>query len=316
MHKEKKYEAQALAIAMVVLVVSSIIGLSLYSRTMKDKSMTFEERASAEALEISDYFLNKLTEVELEDLKNAMIIASGGVLADGFDYAAGITLREDSEDSEISSLFSGLGLLEGTEFDFGFCATDVNEYSLTLKEADFDTYYEVRAGQVVSFPIKGDIPGAGCSLDLRVAVRGDSNAGFSITKIYGKDYGTTPSYKEYDYDDVQNYCFSTGGVSCNNPNFTGANWIMYSPGSTIEDIPLDEVISGYNLDEIRVKAIGGSIGVAYSAIPGCADGFRMLQLRASATCEESYRGKEVIIPEKKWHSSIFDYVLFNGEGSI
>jgi len=53
--KNTKYEAQALAITMVVLVVSAILGLSIYSRAMKDKLLTMEERASAEALEVADF---------------------------------------------------------------------------------------------------------------------------------------------------------------------------------------------------------------------------------------------------------------------
>jgi hypothetical protein len=46
------------------------------------------------------------------------------------------------------------------------------------------------------------------------------------------------------------------------------------------------------------------------------DGLNMYQLRATANCQGVYRGKEILIPEKKWHETIFDYVIFNNEGTM
>ena len=40
--KRNSYSGQALAIAMLVLVISSLIGLAMYSRTSKDKTLTLE----------------------------------------------------------------------------------------------------------------------------------------------------------------------------------------------------------------------------------------------------------------------------------
>jgi hypothetical protein len=63
---KKRYESQALAIAMVVLVVCSIIGMSIYSRVVKDKTLTIEEQASSEALEISDLLLDYIIQTPIE----------------------------------------------------------------------------------------------------------------------------------------------------------------------------------------------------------------------------------------------------------
>jgi hypothetical protein len=68
MNKKNKYESQALAIAMVVMVVSSIIAMSIFFRAQKDRTLTLEERASAEALEISDLIIDKLTQFSIEDV--------------------------------------------------------------------------------------------------------------------------------------------------------------------------------------------------------------------------------------------------------
>ena len=42
----------------------------------------------------------------------------------------------------------------------------------------------------------------------------------------------------------------------------------------------------------------------------------MLSLRASATCNGVYRAKEVLVPKVRSNYSIFNYVLFNGEGQL
>ena len=93
-----KYSGQALAIAMVVLVVSSLIAISIYSRTMKDKGLTLEERASAEALEVSDVILNKLTLYPVQEVIKALVDIE---LVSGEDYNAslkeGIVLTEKTD---------------------------------------------------------------------------------------------------------------------------------------------------------------------------------------------------------------------------
>ena len=166
-----KYSAQALAIAMVVLVISSIIAISVYSRILKDKGLSLEERASAEALEVSDLILNKLTLYPIDDVITALE-------ADPFDYAVGSQVKESRDGKNITALFSRLNINYNLD-DAGFCKTeDGNEYILTVKEADANTPYEIRAGQVWALPIDGKSFDSECRLSLRV-LKGDTNAGFS-----------------------------------------------------------------------------------------------------------------------------------------
>ena len=301
-----RYSAQALAIAMVVLVVSSIIGLAIYSRAAKDKLLSVGERSSAEALEVSDLMLNQLTTISINTVTQT--IAGEG---NTFDYENVVTLTESN--GQISELFTELGL-EGAFSGLNFCpvATDGNEYYLKIKEASPDTFFEIRAGQVMAFPIKGQAIGLGCSASLSFAMRGDSNVGFSVEKIYGQSYtnGIAQECKPYAIEDVKQYCFS-----CDANTFLGGEWIPITESESL-DYNLNELSGTYALDEIRVKAIGGTIGVGYALTTECTQGFRLIDVQASANCDGTYRGKQILIPEKRWSSPVFDYSIFNGQGSL
>jgi hypothetical protein len=243
------------------------------------------------------------------------------------DLDGGIVLTEDGGGSEqITALFRILGVIEPTQrvsdLLSPICPPDQggNEYQLTIKTADENTFYEVRAGHVWSLPAKDILESkSDCSLNMNFAIRGDSNAGFIISRTYcDYDAGIATSCQKYNVEDgsVDKYCFASG-LTCNNDDFLdGDNWIKFNPDGE-DGLPLIEMAGDTAPSEIRVKAVGGTIGISYSfAQEGCIDNLRMFQLRATANCQGVYRGKEILIPEQKWHDSIFDYVIFNAEGSL
>ncbi len=315
LNKDKKYEAQALAIAMVVMVVSSLIGISIYSRSMKDKGLVLEERASAEALEVADLILDKLTPYPMSFVVDAIVEIKE---LDEFNYENGIVLKENRENTDLTRLLTKLEVLQiGNLSDLlgPLCPVSqgLNEYQLTLKESDNDTYYEVKAGSAWSLPTRN--LQESCALDLNLEIRGDSRSGFVLTKVYcNYDIdGNVTDCKKYEDDDILNYCFSSNGSDCNNQNFLDEEWTKYRVNDK-EVISLS--IGEYPLSEVRIKAIFGTIGITYSLPSECVNGFRMYQLRATANCSGVYRGKEIIIPEAKWYNPLFDYVLFNSGGSL
>lgn len=315
-NRKKKYEAQALAIVMVIMVISSIIGMSVYFRTMEDKTLSLEERASAEALEISDLLLDKLTQFEIQEV----VTKIEEIREEPFDYTSGTNppLTENEGEEQITSLFNELGIEDNIR-ELTICPiSQGNEYQITIKEADENTYYEIKPGQTWALPIKGkDL--TGCSITLKFAVRGDKNSGFVLAKSYAQNYTTTPEYKEYEFEDIQNYCFADSSDICYSPNFYETNWLAYRVEDEDENqtIALDETYNGYNLDEIRVKAVGSTIGINYQITnDACAEDLRLMSVRATANCSGVYRGKEILIPETKWHNTLFDYSLFNSKGSL
>ena len=319
---KKKYSAQALAIAMVVLVVSSILAISIYSRISKDKTLSLDERASAEALEVSDLILDYLTDASIND-----VITAAEEASDTQTIETGISLTQDADTTQISSLLETIGINAGLD-SLDICPLSVagNSYVLSLTEGDLNTYFEIRPGQMMALPLKGMALGDDCSTVLKAAVRGDSTAGFTITKVYGTGYtedGLATSYKQYDEADVVHYCFSSGS-KCNNSNFLdsssdGVNWVYFADDNTGQiDLNLKATSGEYQLDEVKITAIGGTVGIAYQITnpESCTQDLKMINVQAAANCSGSYRGKSVLIPKKQWESPIFNYTIFNGEGSL
>jgi hypothetical protein len=250
LNSKGKYEGQALAIAMVILVVSSLIGLSIYSRSMKDKSLTLEERASAEALEVADVILDKLTQYPIN---RVIQVIEGLEIAETIDYTTGIVLEENESENkaEITGLLTGLGALSTetiSDLIDPLCPLSIgnNIYQVTLKESDPTAYYEIRPGHVWSLPVR-NVLGSGeiCISQFRFAIRGDTTAGFVLIKVYcdHDESGNVSDCKEYEYQDIENYCFSTGanrGSICNNSNFSDtANWILHDPDDPITPVEVE-----------------------------------------------------------------------------
>lgn len=320
--KKERYPAQALAIAMVVLVVSSILAISIYSRVSKDKTLSLDERNSAEALEVSDLILNYLTASSIESTIDGIELEGSQTL----NSPEGITLTENSSKTEISDLLDSLTGVSNSLDNLSICPISVsdNTYFLNIRKADLDTYFEIRPGQIMALPIKNTPLGESCNTPIKAAVRGNDGAGFSVTYIYAKEYdsnGLAKTYKPYNEADVQNYCFASSG-ECNNSQSLGGglNWIPF-PDDNSTDISVnlkDSTYSseGYILDEIKITAIGGTVGVAYSIPTGCTEELNMINVQAGANCSGTYRGKSILIPAKQWEIPIFNYVLFNGEGTL
>lgn len=323
--KKEQYSAQALAIAMVVLVVSSILAISVYSRVSKDKTLSLDERNSAEALEISDLILNYLTASPIDSTIET-IEATG---TQSLGNPTGITLAESATKTEISDLLDTLSGVTNSFDNLSICPITVsdNTYFLNIRKADLDTYFEVRPGQIMALPIKGlalPVDPNACTTTIKTAVRGDSGAGFSVTKVYARNYtdGIASSYKPYQEEDVLNYCFATSST-CNSEGTLGGglNWIPFKDdGSEELSVALNEKKTynsvEYSLDEVKITAIGGTIGISYSIPTACTEELNMINVQAGANCSGTYRGKSVLIPAKQWEVPLFNYVLFNGEGTL
>ena len=289
MKNKKTYSGQALAIIMVVLVISSIIGFSIFTRSLRDKRSTVQERYSAEALEVNDnildYILQNTNEGEIPDL----VIDQ--------EYAS-----EVGGEYDIENIFDSTKLtvcsLDGTN----------NKYTVKLFYGDNDTVYQVEPGQAFSFvvPEKEAVPDA-CVINVKFQPEDiPANTGFTINKIY-RTSPTGATIKDYDYSDAETYCLST-----NCTNFEkDPNDFSWDPADTLV-IPA----GGVNLDRAQLIAINSRIRFTYEPTAACKNLFKTLILRSSATCNGVFRSKEAIIPVHRAHFSIFNYVLFNGSGEM
>ena len=334
--KQKTYSGQALAIAMLVLVVSSLIGLSMFSRTRRDRALTLEERSSAEALEVSDIILDNITNFKPEEIVEAINNTYYSDTLDEFDEEEGVVLYENTENDNISRLFEELGIFHSnislSNLVSPLCPIEIqpNEYQLTIRKADRDTVYELRPGHVWSFPTRNVIitnpqPGSVCNLNIYISEIGDSLAGFTESRIYCEYDNDIPTQCiDYDnYDNVNNqkmkkYMFAFDGED--HPSFyteDSDNWIQVTPSNTTPAISLNLIDGTTSIpSELRIKSLGriGSpgIGISYELEGNfCPKGVNMYQVRATANCSEIYRGKEIIIPHRGY-SAIFDYIYFSG----
>ncbi len=310
----KIYTGQALAISMIVLVVCAILGISIYSRVMKDQALVAEEAISSEVLEMADSILGTMTAVSASDLKDLIEQNEGDIKITGW--------------TDVNQFFEDLKLVNLTDTlsDLDQCDSNNSEIELTVVNATIDDLIEVSVDEAKGFRIEGkgftNAKTEPCMFNIYTESRGTSSSGFMLKKIYATGYGTDEGveYKIYDEDDILLYCFSDDLNTCNSSDFTpDANWKKIPDGSTIE-VNLKEKKDGYRLDEVRIIPVGGTIAIGVDIPEVCMEDEDLGAVRvvASVTCNGIYRAKEMFIPEEgaSSYSSIFDYTIYNNVGEL
>ncbi len=339
MVKNKTYKAQALAIIMVILVISSIIGFSVFSRITNQKKNLIQERDSAEAYQVADMILDNLLLSEPEDWVNA---GMSGItyteslfqIGDGVDPVSppssqlitNINAEWESEEEktvinemeiekdnvsgkkEISDLTKQLGHALDLQ-SLNICPLNEhdNKYTLQLTNTNEDTIFDLRPGETFVFPLaEGGFQG--CQINLTFPKAETSQGGFTVNNIYTEG----DNIKAYDFEDTINYCFIGQSEDCSNENFTNPDGWDKLPSAS--DTPLQLPIESTH-ERIQITAIAEDLSFKFS-MSDCDKDIELWQLRASATCNGTYRAKEVIVPNVGWSFSIFNYVFFNGFGDI
>lgn len=290
--KFKTYSGQALAIIMIVLVVSSIIGFSVFNRSLRDKKSTIQERDSGEAYEVVDSLLDTMLQYSSEDWM-------GKITLD--------TLYETNGTNDLQTLLATFGSTFDTN-SLSMCKIQDsnNKYTLKLQYGDEDTMYQVEPGQAFTFLVpEMQEPISGCEISVNFLTAGlPTNTGFMLNKIFRTPTFSSNLIKDYDYTDADTYCLSS---SCGNFTKNG------SPATNATSPFIIPMLSG--IDRAQIIAINNPIQFQFTA-PNCGNMFKTLVLRTSATCNGVYRAKEIIVPVHRAHYSIFNYVLFNGNGPM
>lgn len=299
------YRGQALAISMIVLVVCAILGVSIYSRVVKDRELVQNEKVSAEALEIADSILDSLSTVPVDTLMQ-------NVEQDGAVEVKGWT--------DVNLFLNELGLTSSVQ-SLEVCQQGNSSADILIEEATIDDLIEIRPEEARAFRIEGKSMSDPCTLRVKLESRGTVNSGFVIKKIYAKNYDTEVEYKIYEEDDITSYCFSDDLSNCNSSSFSpNANWTKVSDGVVL-DVDLTEVKSGYSLDEVRIIPVGGVVGIGTEfAQNGCMadEDLGSVRIVANVTCQDIYRAKEVFVPREgaTSFSSLFDHTIYNNIGLL
>ncbi|MCD4811641.1 hypothetical protein K8R14_03495 [bacterium] len=301
---KKYYKGQALAIVMVVLVVASIIGVSLFSRISKDKESAINQQDSALAEEQSDGILD--------------IFVGADVIALETKIREGVGPFESISSSEFASFITDIGGDPDAlpDEDVG-CQEESSSILVTVGQSDDDDFVEVQHGSVRVYSLDGATVVAPCLLTWRFRPV-DESVAFLVAYIMNDGSVVTQS--------EEHYCVTSDGSACTtienveylssflNTGDMASVGVMDADGAYPRTIDL---VARFAADviEIRVIPIAGTLAVADSLNDvTCIDReFRSIKVRSEVNCNGSYRGKEMLLPGSGnlGYSPLFDYAIYD-----
>lgn len=307
-----RYQAQALLIVLVVLVVGAILAMAIVSRTVRDRQRVLQERKSDQALASADAMLDVFATRDIASVLGTSVCAPQVASGRGACVVTG------SDTAGYTDLATVLGV-EHIEEAFE-CPGSVDSVKLTI----------IVRREVKDILLHKDVPFAftsvgtsstpytGCSLMLKFSDISNSTAGVLVTKIYATvdPTGKVTSYKSYDDADVQGYCLNTTASSCGTP-WTG-NWSVATDNKIVVDTETKTVgANTYVLRSLRLLPIGADMTVSgdYSS-EMCKNGFGSVLARAEVNCDGVFRAKEMVRPTNSIAPVALDFTLFSGTGSI
>jgi hypothetical protein len=312
MQKEKKnfYSGQAIAIVMVVLVVATVIGASLYSRTLRDKEAAIKNKNSIMALEQADTFLDLLARRDSTFLQE--LVDQGDELPGPFTKFG--TISENDPESLLYFLDQNnidTRIVDSKGLENWCHDKDTGSsfnISLALVEEEHEFVYKM-VGSARVFNLRNIVfSEESCNLELRFDNPDSNYALFTIKKIYGTNDDEILGYSN---NHMSAYCYG----SCGDIEQTAApaSSFVTIPESGVININLREIVDGYNLYQVRVIPLHGTLGVAHNEITCANLKFKYIKVNAGVNCYGSYREKQVMVPgsDSVGYSPLFDYTIYN-----
>lgn len=311
----KKYSGQAIAIIMIVLVVATVVGASLYSRMIQNSEEIVDTRESQRALEQADSILDAFISSDLAILQGKI---KGIIPSSGEDVLYTNINDLKTQFFDVDPVID-TKILDGIEW----CdeATEANsEIEITIGYADENSPIEYNVGDVMAINLAdvSTIP-VGCEINLLLTARGNGDHLFTLKYVYmDKASGDVVPYK---LDDMLLYCLTTGTpAECGDdidPSVAPGSSIYGRLGSNSNlNIPY-ATLSTPNLYEIRLLPLKEKIGVA--VLPNnCGDVFSNFKVNAKVNCKGDVREKQVVIPSvnNMGYSALFDYTIYNANGTL
>ncbi len=301
----KKYKGQVLEIVLVLLLVGSILGFALYARFIRESERVVDEKASAEANELTETFIGLVSSSDYEKLKDENVLevldCNQEQLKSSECRKAGLSMEN------LNTYFERLGVdganFEVFDFNGDYCSAEVAmRYGLADDEVTIE--------QDESYSIFLDSANwSSCEVNFIMRNNGFSD-GFVMSLLYG-DYleGELVSYKEYESGDIIGFTYS---------DVSKANWQPYSSGIQPLSFPSTYGFEkeDYKLHEVRFKSLGGSSNLRWEVSDFGCEIDEYMVMEVGATCGGKYVGKQFIIPGEVFSPALFDYVLFNGTGPL
>lgn len=298
---KKSFKAQALALVMIVLVVASIIGVSLFSRMAKDKELAISEQDSSIASTQVDAMLDFLIGADIQILET--VLGESGRVFESMSAYGNFLAGEEEGEKIIDSVTK-------EKLDVAWCPGESSE-KVSINFAEPLDFFEVQPGSVMAYSI-GEVT-VSCNLALKLKAM-DEHAIFVVKRVY--DNGGVIS------ETTNNYCINQGvGGDC------PGNIENVENEENLQSLPFDNSDKVYTFDidlqkekgdkvvEIRFLPIKGVLGMAVGLSEGGCAGvqFKPIKITAEANCNGSYRGKQMFLPGSGslGYSTIFDYGIYD-----
>jgi len=309
---KEKYSGQAIAIIMVLLVVATIIGFSIYSRMESNREVQVETKESTMALSQADTLLRVFTSSDLATVQEAM---NKSLVEDCLDEEEGCVFNGIEEITEALILLS-LEYEEIYDNVDNWCEdpeSPVNATSnikLTMTKASSEDFVTYTVGDVFALNTKDLTFTEPCSVELFVeGLEASEDEVFTVKEVFMDTSGNVKPYSN-DPDDMLLYSIGpapevapTGSVEMNYP-IDGANITAL----------MSKASGSYKLYEYRLIPLKGNVEIAIDSISaGCAGAFTNYKIVATVTCNNEERSKKVIIPSanNSGYEALFDYTIYN-----
>lgn len=314
---KRMYSAQAIAIIMVILVVATVLGASLYSRTLKNKEAAINTKDSMMAIEQADSLLDLFVRADFQFLQDLSV----KVQQEGTKEFTSIGAIKEVLDE----YFVDSSILDQQNWcQYHIENNPSSNLKLTIAQAEPTDFVDVRVGSTRVFNLKDNSYTTNpCNIVLQFEARDNAPTIFAIKEIYGNSNDEIAEYQNdgtINGDDIKAYCFKPNGDSCTAGDLTGiaapiGSFNGLEAGKRLT-INLNRSRGGYPLYQIRIIPLNLTLGVAHSfpSNPICsAKKFTYMKVNAAVNCYGSFREKQIMVPgvDSLGYSSLFDYTIYN-----
>jgi hypothetical protein len=304
--KEKYYSGQALAIVLIILLAGIIIALAIYSRTLRNKERIVQERNSEEASQYVDSVIDVVNTVKPEEL----VVKLQTECPDWGSLEGGETCCIKNETDDSGEYQDRIGeFLKVNLDDFNLSYAQNSEAELC-----FERMYEIDEPRLIkkdyTYTISFIIDDETCEYDLNFTANNGTDVGVIMHKLYGfRDAdGDVTEFKSYNTNDIIGYKVK-GGTTFN-------NWANLNSEGTIT-FPLSKS-EKYSPVHLRLRAYGGDLSFTLKDATTNKTCKNVIEMRVVSTANNSgnEQSRYYYMPVEGSAPSLFDYVLFNGQGEL
>ncbi|HQG57791.1 MAG TPA: hypothetical protein PLX79_02325 [Candidatus Dojkabacteria bacterium] len=291
---DTRYESQALALVLIIVLICALIALALVSRTLKQNARVAEETLSSGAIEVSDSLVEISKSIEIDDIVDKCPEFGSGKEC---CFAGGNLTQFDGIDPVI--------VKESLN-----CPGETNTTAeLCFKQTSDQDGFNISKDETLNLNVKSTVSTPGCTANIKLTPTLQTSSGAIISRFEGgRDVnGEVISVVENGPDNIV-------GLKINGDTNWSGSWISYNQ-STGYNLPVvTNSLGTGNTISVRIKALGSDMNVKIEST--CIFFDPKVIVVASTNCGGTYRANyyyKDLVPSAP---SLFDFVLYNGYGDL